>query len=608
MEEVLIGLALIFLLGVSAEWLAWWLRLPSIVLLLGFGFLAGPGTGMLVPDELLGELLLPLVSLAVGIILFEGGLNLRLRELHEIGDAVRNLVTIGALTTLFLTAVIAHWIAGLGWGAAVLVGAVFTVTGPTVIVPLLRQIRPRARVANALKWEGMLIDPIGALLVVLVYEALRAEEIQAITLAVVGGMVRPFVVGGVLGIAGGLFIGFLLLRHWVPDYLQNPFALAVVVAVFTASNLLQAESGLVATVVMGMTVANWRAVPTRHLAEFKESLQVLFIMFLFIVLAARLDLERLLAVGYEGLLFLGVLVVVVRPLSVALSTVGSTLDWRERLFVAGVAPRGVVAAAVSSVFALRLVAEGQPDAELIVPLTFLVIFGTGLIYGLGAPWLAFRLGLAERDPQGFLIVGADPFARNLARALQDHGVKVLLADTNPRNLADARAAGLPAVRHNVLAEHAWDELNLDGIGRLLALTANDEVNSLASMHFSEIFPRAEVYQLSPGRARVEGEIDPELLQGRFLFDTDLDAATLRRRLMEGADIRSVPVEGVDDLEALVAHTEGSLVPLVAVGPSGRVEVFTTETKPPLRRVRSLVCLTLADPDDRSRSQDDGPDA
>lgn len=591
MEEVLIGLAAILVVGVCAEWLAWWLRLPSIVLLLAFGFLAGPVTGVLVPDELLGELLLPVVSLAVGIILFEGGLNLRLRELREIGGAVGNLVTIGALVTWLLSALLAHLIAGLGWDVALLLGAVFTVSGPTVIIPLLRQIRPRARVASTLKWEGILIDPIGALLVVLVFEAIRAEEIPAMTLAVLGGIFRPFVVGGVLGIAGGLFIGTLLLRHWVPDYLQNPFALAVVMAVFTGANLLQAESGLVATVVMGMTVANWREVPTRHLAEFKENLQVLFIMFLFIVLAARLDLDRLVAVGYEGIVFLAGLVLAVRPLAVALSTIGSNLDWRERLLVAGVAPRGVVAAAVSSVFALRLVGEGRPGAELVVPLTFLVIFGTGVVYGIGAPWLAFRLGLAERDPQGFLVVGANLFARSLAKALQDHGIKVLLADTNAKNLAEARAAGLPTFHHNVLAEHAWDEMNLDGIGRLLALTPNNEVNSLTAMHFSEVFPRAEVYQLSPGRTAVDGgEIDPGLLHGRFLFGWELDAATLRHRLTHGAEIRTIPVQDDNDLQVPEKGSGESVTPLVAVGPGNKAEVFTTETRPPARRARTLVCL------------------
>ncbi|MFQ5798761.1 MAG: cation:proton antiporter, partial [Bacteroidota bacterium] len=328
-EDLLIGLASIIVLGIVAQWLAWRLRLPSILLLLILGFIAGPVTGILNPDALLGDLLVPLVSVSVAVILFEGGLSLRIAELRETGSVVRNLISVGALVTWVISAGAAALILGLDFALAVLLGAILVVTGPTVIVPLLRQVRPVARVGSILKWEGILIDPMGAMLAVLVFEAILSGGFQEASTLAVMGVLKTVFIGGSVGALGAGVIILLLKRYWIPDYLHNAVSLMMVVSVFTASNFLQAESGLLAATLMGVVLANQKAVAVKHIIEFKENLRVLLISSLFILLAARLQVNDLNYIGASGLAFLGVLVLIARPAAVGLSALGSEMSWRE---------------------------------------------------------------------------------------------------------------------------------------------------------------------------------------------------------------------------------------------------------------------------------------
>jgi NhaP-type Na+/H+ or K+/H+ antiporter len=349
----LLSLALILVLGVGASWLAWRLEVPSILLLLLAGFLAGPVAGWLAPDQLFGDLLLPLVSFSVAIILFEGGLSLRVIELEEVGSVVRNLVTVGVLVTWIVTTGAAYLLLDLGFELSLLLGAVLVVTGPTVIVPLLRHLRPRANVSNALKWEGILIDPIGVILSVGVFRAILAPGARAPT-ALFVTIGKALVLGTLVGIVGAVAVYVALKRDWTPDVLHVPVTLAFVGAAFVAAEALQAEAGLVTATIMGVVLANREDFVKRHIVEFKENLRTLLIGFLFVVLAARLDLSDLTVVGPSSLAFLVVLFLVARPLAVWLSTIGSDLDWRERTFLSAMAPRGIVAAAIASVFALEL--------------------------------------------------------------------------------------------------------------------------------------------------------------------------------------------------------------------------------------------------------------
>ena len=535
-------------LGAIAQWIAWRFRFPSILLLLAFGFSARLVTGI-DPANVLGEeLLFSLVSLFVAVILFEGGLSLKLVEVKESKSIIAKLVTVGVFVTWVLAAVAGCSLLGMDWRIAALIGAVLTVTGPTVVGPLLRHIRPSRNVASITKWEGIVVDPVGALLAVLVFEALFAVashgEMAGAT-AVASTLAKTLLVGGLVAFACAQALKFALKRYLIPDYLHNFVFLVVAITSFTVSNAISHESGLVTVTLLGILLANQSAFPVKHVLEFKESLRDLLISTLFIVLSARIEFQQILDLGWSGLAFVALLIVVVRPLSVYASCVGSSLSWQERTFLAFLAPRGIVAAAVSSVFAAELLHDGiaLPGSESIVPLTFLVIVGTVTTYGLLSPLVARMLGLAAPDPQGILFAGATAPIRKIAMAVHDEGFQVLLVDTNYQNVSAARQAGLPAVCASVLSEFIDEEVDLGGLGRMLAMTPNDDLNRLASLEFAADFGRANVYQLRPRRlaagdrrAGAKAHID-----GRFLFHAELDFEKLEHKFEAGATLKKTNI-------------------------------------------------------------------
>ncbi|MCG8352127.1 MAG: cation:proton antiporter [Chloroflexales bacterium] len=590
-ETFLISFAGIFILGVGAQWLAWRFRLPSILLLLLFGFIAGPATGSLHPESLFGEMLFPAVSLAVAIILFEGGMSLKIAELRSIGSVLFRLISGGALATLTIISAAAYWLLDLNPSLAILLGAILVVTGPTVIGPLLRYVRPSGQVGAILNWEGIVIDPVGAMFAVLVFEAIIAGGFQEATTVVFAGIMRTLGVGLVVGALGAGLMILLLRRYWVPDFLQNPVVLMMVTGVFVAANVGQTESGLLAVTVMGIIMANQPYVPVRHIVEFKENLRTLLIASLFIVLTARLEFSDLTGIGIESLIFLAVVIVIARPAAVALSTIGSGLNWRERIFLAWMAPRGIVAASVSSIFALRMVEAGIPSAERLVPLTFLVIAGTVAFYSLTVAPVARLLRVVLPNPQGALIVGADSVARTIARALHEKGYQVLLVDTNPANITAAKREDLPTSEGNVLADDLANEINLGGIGRLLALTPNDQVNTLAVIEYAQLFGRAEVYQLSlprngqSGKGRVS-----QKLHGRLLFGPDLTHEYLARQLSEGAVIKTTQLVRTSDSQAFRTPEGEFALPLFLLGENGTFTVVTADRAPVLRQGQMAICL------------------
>ncbi len=575
-EQLVIGIVGVIVLGISAQWLAWRFKMPSILLLLLFGFVAGPLTGehLFNPASLQGDWLSAFVSLAIGIILFEGGLSLRVRELRGVGRAVLNLITVGVLATWMLAALAAHMIAEFPVGLAVQIGAILTVTGPTVVVPLLRHVRPKGRIGVVAKWEGITVDPVGAILAVLVLEVILLINQPGAEAAPMGGAVlhameglllTVFISIGVSTVGAALLI-LVLRQRLVPDYLQGSFALMIVAGTFALANVLQEEAGLLEATLMGIIVANQKYVPVRRISEFKENLQVLLIGSLFILLSARLELSAFAEIDLRSLAFLGVLVLVVRPLSVMASSIGTGLRWREQVFLSWLAPRGIVAAAVASLFSLRLETIYPGQAERLVPIVFFVIVGTVAIYGLTISPLARYLGLAEPNAQGVLFVGAHPWAQQLARTLQELGFRILVIDSNERNIERARHGGLPAMTANALSESVIDELDLSGIGRLLALTPNDEVNSLAALHFSEIFESNSVYQLA---ARPESRLEtiselPRHLRGRPLFGLDTTFVSLTDRFNDGDEIRTFAITSEHPFKRLQDQHQGEMTLLFVV--------------------------------------------
>lgn len=585
------AIAMLLALGMAAQWLAWRIRVPAIILLLLVGFACGEdrldvGIANLMPNDLLAAV----VSISVAIILFEGGLSLRLADLKQHGRTVMRLITIGALVTWALSTAAAVLIIGLPFKVALLLGAILIVSGPTVVLPMLRHINPRGRTGPILTWEGIAIDPVGAVLAVLVFEGFGLGGTAATGHALIG-LLKTVVIGGGLGALGGWTLVQLLKHYVLPDHLQIPVAVGLVVGIFVLSNWGQHESGLLAVTVMGVWAAN-SGVSVRHILEFKEHLRVLLISSLFILLASQLGNDDIGQFDVSWLVFLAALLFIVRPATVWVSTRGSTLTRNERLFLAWMCPRGIVAAAVASVFGIAL--KGQVEgAELLVPLTFMVIVGTVVIYGLTAGPLARRLGLAIPNPQGVLLVGAHAWARDMATALQNEEIQVRLVDVNRRNVMAARMAKLPVTRANVLDGHAAEDLDLFGIGRVFALTPNDEINTLVAMRFAHRFGRSKTYRLPtdtvPSKQKpTEREGSEE--GGRLLFGPSADYFDLSARFGRGR-IRVTTLSEAFDYEAfLQTHGEHAL-PLFAIDPDKRLTVATVDkplTPKPGDKVVALV--------------------
>ena len=589
-----VALVLIVVLGIGAEWLAWALRLPSVLVLLIAGFLVGPVFGLLDPAAILGDSLLPLVSVAVAIILFEGSLGLRASELQGAARPLWRLLTIGIGITWIVAAAVSYLVIGLGLEVAVLLGAILVVTGPTVVIPLLLHLRPAGRTGPILKWEGVVLDPIGAVLALLVFEAITAGAVGAAGSAVVSALVSTALLGAILGGFGAYLVVFSLRRYWLPDHLHSPLALAVALGAYALANVFQPDSGLLAVTVMGVLLANQKTVSIAHIVAFKENLRVLLISSLFIILAARVELNSLAMYAMRGGVLLAALVLVARPLSVMIATRGSGLSSREKVFMALLAPRGIVAASVAAVFALELEGIGVPGAEAMVPISFLVVAGTVLVYGLAAPLAAHRTGIAESNPQGVLFVGADAWVREIASTLQDQGVKVMVVDSSWPRLSAARMLGLRAVYANVLSQYALNKMDLGGMGRLIAMTDVDEYNSLAVRHFASVFGRGEVYQLAPDAWHSSrGKISPRLV-GRVLVGYDWSLSRFSRLYERGATTKVTCLTEAFDDTAFREYYGDAAIPLFVVDPSGRLQIVADGAQVKARPGQCIV--SIVDPD------------
>lgn len=592
LEHMLVGLSAVVALGTLAQWLGWRFGFPSILLLLLFGILAGPVGGLVRPAEMLGDLLYPVVSLAVALILFEGGLSLSVKEFRAVGGIVARLVTLGMGVTWGLSLLAAHWLLGLDWPMAVLLGAVLVVSGPTVVIPMLHHIRPTGASGPALKWEGIVIDPVGAVLAVLVFEALIAGQASGAEIAAKLGMTAA--TGALLGLAGAAAMVLMLKREWLPDDLHVPMMVSLVVVVFTASDLLQSESGLLAVTVLGFAMANQKYVPVQHIVAFKENLRMMLIGTIFILLAANLKAADLFSLGLGSIAFLAVLLLLVRPAAVFVATFGTRLEYREKLFMAWLAPRGIVAAAVASVFALRLDELGYPGADRLVAITFFVIIGTVVVYGLTSAKLARHLGLIKTGAEGVLVLGGHVWVRGIAKMLNEEKVPVMLVDNNWYSVRQARMEGIPAFYSNVYSDSVLERVELGGIGQLLAMTGNDEVNSLVAMHFTPIFERPHIYQLAPEEQKLTGGVSSHL-RGRSLFGEGLTHSELSRRFYSGWSLKKTRIGESFDYSAYLDRYQGQVVPLFLIGEGRKLQVIAAGTgiKPAQGQVMISLVKTLA---------------
>ena len=563
-------IALIVAIGIAAQWFSWWVKQPAILVLLLAGVLAGPVLGLFDPDALFGDLLFPAVSLGVAVILFEGSLTLKFSEIRGHGQVVTRLVTVGALTSMLLIAV-AAWALGIfSWEVALLFGALASVTGPTVIVPILRTVRPTKSLANILRWEGILIDPLGALAAVIIFQlvALGAKQIEDFLLAA-----EIFGAGIGLGVAAAFSLAFILRRHILPDYLHNVTTLAVVLLTFALANTLAHESGLLAVTVMGVILANTKDVNTDDILDFKESLTVLLTSALFIVLAARVPASAFeMNWSITGAL-LGFIIFIARPTAVMISTLGTELPWAERIVLAWIAPRGIVAAAVSALFALELDRAGVPGADMLVPVTFAVIVVTVFLQGLTARPFARLMKVADPEARGVLILGGNPFAQAIALSLKKLDIEVILADTSWEQIRKARMAGLRTYFGTVVSDDADRRLDLVGIGELLALSHRAPLNALACLRYSGEFGSGNVFNIRVAD-QAESATTPA---GRILFKEETTLEKLEGLIVkEGFEIRHTKLTEEFGYQQMLDTQPEESVLLYAVSTEGVVYPFADD--------------------------------
>jgi NhaP-type Na+/H+ or K+/H+ antiporter len=593
--SLVLTFALIGVMGLVCQWVAWRLRLPAILFLLIIGIIAGPVSGWLQPDALFGDMLFPLVSLAVAVILFEGSLTLKFSEIQGMESVVWRILTMGVLASWVSISLFTWWLLELDWNLALLFGALVVVTGPTVIVPMLRSVRPNARITNILRWESILIDPLGALLAVLVFNFIVAQSSGGNEwLAVFLVFTKILVIGTALGCGAGYICGWLLRNDIIPSYLHNVFILISVFAVFALSDTLEHESGLLAVTMMGIWLANMRGVETENILDFKESLSILLISGLFIVLAARVDLGELLTLSWQALAILGFIHFIARPLKIMTATFGTSLSWQEKTLIAWIGPRGIIAAAVSALFALRLSQLGYENAELLVTLTFVVIIGTVVFQSLTAKPLATALGVVEQAPQGVLFIGANVVSRTIAKELKKNGFDVMLADSYRNNVKQARMEGMKVFHGNPVSRLAEKELDLVGFGRMVGVSQNDDLNLLAVQRYLREFGKKRVYAL-PSQASLrksERDVVSDELTGVRLFSEDATYSKLASLISQGAEMRTTNISEEFTFDDYLEKYDNNAIPMFVIEGRKRLNVLSgipdAEQVPPGSKVIALV--------------------
>lgn len=538
MANPLVALALISVLGIGSQWLGAKAKIPSILLLLLAGMVAGPVTGWIDPDVLLGDLLFPAVSLGVGILLFEGGLALRRNEIAEVGPALARLVLIGALFTWIFGSVAVALLFDIQTNHAMLIASILVVSGPTVVLPLLRLVNVRPTSAAMLKWEGILIDPFGALLAVLVLEAVLGDnDVRSIVVRIV----LTLGVGGAIGYLVQRGLTEALKRHWIPDRLHNAVVLMAVVAAFVLADEVQSEGGLMATTVMGVAMANQTRSPIGHIVSFQEDLGVLVLGALFILLGARVDLDAMLEFLPRSLILLAALVLVARPLAVWLSTIGTAVPKQDRMFLSSMAPRGIVAAAVASLFALELDHEGTEIPQL-VPVVFTIIIGSVVIYSVSASTMARISKVARAEATGVALIGGAPWVLDMAESLTTLDVPVLVITTEEDEIEAAITRGLFVYSGRLESEDLVVAAEGVGIGTALALSDRADRNDLAKLRFVELIGRANVFVLPSGGAEEAHSATHSHATGRRPFGEETTYNTIEAELAAGSRVRSFNYE------------------------------------------------------------------
>ncbi len=588
-DTLLFDLMLVVLIGILSQWVAWRFRMPAIVVMSVAGLLVGPILGLINPKESMGDLFSPIITFAVAIILFEGSLNLDFKEIKGFSKPVARIVTVGAFIAWIAGSLAAHYLAGLSWAVAFIIGGLFIVTGPTVILPLLRQAKLKPRPAAILKWEGIVVDPFGALLAVFAFEFIKfLNEEATLTALLLFFAASAFAV--VLGWGVARAIGNAFERGSIPEFLKAPILFALVIFTFVFADEIMHETGLLAVTAMGMTMANMRLTTLNDIRHFKENISVLLISGIFVMLTASLDPHVLIEIFNPSIiLYVLAMLFIVRPLSIWISTIGTELNNREKHLIGWIAPRGIVALTVSGYFATILLENGYEDAELLTALTFALVFSTVVLHGFSIGYIAKKLNLTTTDESGVLIVGGTRFAAKLAQSVKETGNEVLLIDQSWAGLSHARKLGLSSFVGDILSEHVEYHIDLTPYRYILAMTKADIYNAHICADFAPNIGSDYLFQTA---FQVGNEVESfTITGGQILFSPGISIYDLEERMSAGHVIRKTLLTKQYSYTQYLRERDDKSILLYILRADGMIEFFTPEIERQAFAGDAIIALT-----------------
>jgi NhaP-type Na+/H+ or K+/H+ antiporter len=540
-HDLLITIVATIALGVSAQVIAERTGIPSIIFLLSMGVMFGPDALNLVRPDLLKQGLYALTALSIAIILFEGGLTLQIRNVKTVSVSVVHLITTGALVTWAGAAVVCHVFLDVSWTVAILFGSLVIVTGPTVIGPLLRAVRVNRDIRTILKWEGILIDPVGAIIAVLVLGFVTVEE--STLLGTIVGFVGRLLFGLTIGVVAGVIMTRLM-KLKLSESVSTLLIFAVVFLMYGVAETVVKESGIMSVTIAGIVMGNMKVPNLHHVKGFKEKVTILMVSALFVLLAANLRVADIQDLGWNGVLVVLCLMVIVRPLNIWSSVRTKSVDFRGKLFLSWIAPRGIIAAAVATLFSITLQQHGFAEASLLSSLTFLTIGITVFVQGITAKPVAKLLGVLQGEKSGVLILGGNPIGLQLGKQLIAQGVPALLIDSNNRNIVQAQRDGIATALGDVLDDELWDELDLSSFGHFYAVTSNNELNSLACAKAATVFEKSQIHQVRNAYKDEKNPFTLAMAEGNQNYDLAIDVNGISGELRSGLKVIR-PVSGAE---------------------------------------------------------------
>ncbi|MFD1173455.1 cation:proton antiporter [Oceanobacillus picturae] len=587
---VLISMVVILVVGIFSQWLAWRIQWPSIVIMSIAGLLLGPVFGLFNPQEALGELYSPLISLAVAIVLFEGSSTLDVREIKGVSKSVFRIVTIGAIIAWIFGALAAHYIAGLSLEISFIIGGLFVVTGPTVIIPLLRNAKLSPRIAAVFKWEGIIVDPFGPLLALFAYEVIKVINTEGLHADYMLTFFFSAFIAILLGLGVGLLVSFMVSKGVFPEYLKSPIILAFVLLCFTVAEVIMHETGMLAVTVMGLTLARTKRYLSSigNVNHFVENISVLLTSTIFILLTASLSRETIAEIFTWPIIgFVLVMLFIVRPLSIWLSTIGTELTKQEKTLIGWVAPRGVVALTVSGYFAAILLEDGHEGAALLTTLTFALVFITVCAHGFTLRPMAKALGLANDAPPGILIVGASSFSIAFAKYIKELGIPVLISDSSRGRLQAAVDKDIPIYHGQLLSEHTQYDVDLTPYETILAMTGDMSYNALVSQTYAPEFGFNNTFSLPAGSSLGKKEINTSH-KAHLLFEENAIFTELNRKINTTYEIKPILIKENCKLDKDTIPEEST--PLFVQKENKTIQLVTLRKKINLSKGEQLVVL------------------